>query len=200
PAMITAVSGTYPLPRLFSATCTVGFDEFKVMTGQKKSFQAVMKVSMPSTAIPGRAIGSTIVQKVRSAEAPSTLAASISSSGRDCATYCRMKNTPNAVTSVGRMTEASVPVRLYSDMSVNSGTTPRVGGIIIVPIVNTNNALRPRKRSFANAYPAAVQNSNVPAVIADETISEFRIARPMLCWSSAFWMFDHRSGPGVSGG
>jgi len=40
--MITAVSGTYPLPRLFSATCTVGFVELSVITGQKKSFQAVM--------------------------------------------------------------------------------------------------------------------------------------------------------------
>ena len=36
--------------------------ELSAMTGQKKSFQAVMNVSMPSTAMPGRAIGSTMLQ------------------------------------------------------------------------------------------------------------------------------------------
>ena len=37
-------------------------------------------------------------------EAPSTRPASISSTGSAATRYCRMKNTPNALTSDGRMT------------------------------------------------------------------------------------------------
>jgi hypothetical protein len=76
-----------------------------------------MKVSMPSTAAPGRAIGRTMLQKVRSVVAPSTLAASSSSSGSAWIRYCRMKNTPNAAHSEGRITELSVPASPSSAMT-----------------------------------------------------------------------------------
>ena len=121
------------------------------MTGQKKSFQAVMNVSIPSTAMPGRAIGSTMLHTVRSDVAPSTRAASISSSGSDCIRYCRMKNTPKAVTSDGRITDGSVPASPRSAMIEYSGTTDRLGGIIIVPIVIAEQDVAAAERILAKA-------------------------------------------------
>ena len=72
--------------------------------GQKKSFHDARNVSMPNTAIAGRAIGTTIDRKMRNVEAPSTQPASSSSVGIACTRNWRMKNTPNAVTRVGRIT------------------------------------------------------------------------------------------------
>ena len=65
PAMMIEWSGTYPPPRLLSATCTVGLFDVSAMIGQKKSFHEAMKVSIASTAIAGRAIGSTMDRKIR---------------------------------------------------------------------------------------------------------------------------------------
>ena len=63
-----------------------------------------MNVSSPSTAAAGRTAGSTTCQKMRSVWQPSTRAASISSFGTAWTRYCRMKNTPNAVTRFGTIT------------------------------------------------------------------------------------------------
>ena len=69
------------MARLWKATWIVGFCELSARIGQKKSFQVVRNVSMPSTAIAGRAAGTTTDRKVRNVLAPSTYAASSSSSG-----------------------------------------------------------------------------------------------------------------------
>jgi hypothetical protein len=77
------------------------------MNGQKKSFHACTKISMPRTAIAGRAMGKTTCQMMRRLCAPSILAASISSTGSASSRYCRMKNTPKAATRLGRITDWS---------------------------------------------------------------------------------------------
>jgi hypothetical protein len=100
------------------ATCTVGFCEFNTISGQKKSFQACRNVSMPSTAIAGRTAGSTTERKTLVVEAPSMYAASMSSSGTALEMYCRMKKTPKAVTSVGRITEERCPARPHFAISM----------------------------------------------------------------------------------
>src|SRR5690625_3330366 len=55
----------------------------EAISGQSKLFQAVVKENIPTVASAGRWIGSTIRQNVRSAELPSTFAASKISSGTD---------------------------------------------------------------------------------------------------------------------
>src|SRR4051795_3451185 len=95
--------GAKPVARLWKDTCTVGFCELSAMIGQKKSFQAIRNVSIPSTAIAGRTAGTTTDQKNRSGPAASMYADSISSSGTALEMYWRMKKTPNAVHRLGRI-------------------------------------------------------------------------------------------------
>ncbi|CAM5554330.1 hypothetical protein SCALM49S_03964 [Streptomyces californicus] len=78
---------------------------------------------MPSTIIAGRATGRTTLTTMRKLFAPSILAASISSYGSASIRYWRMKNTPNALTSVGRITDSSCPPQPRPDIIMNSGTT-----------------------------------------------------------------------------
>jgi hypothetical protein len=107
-----------------SATWTVGFWLDSAMIGQKKSFQAVRKVSIPRTAIAGRAVGSTIERKMRNVEAPSTTAASMISVGSARMRYCRMKTTPKALTRVGRITACRWFTQPSLATRMKSGTTP----------------------------------------------------------------------------
>src|SRR5207342_20508 len=95
--MMIDCCGAYPVARLWKETWIVGFCELSTMIGQKKSFQVIRNVSIPSTAIAGRTAGTTTDQNTRIGLAPSIHAASISSSGTALEMYCRMKNTPNAV-------------------------------------------------------------------------------------------------------
>jgi len=83
-----------------------------------------MNVKRPRMAIAGRAAVTPTCQKVPIMVAPSTRAASISSSGMTSTRYWRMKKTPNAVTSVGMMTAPSVPVQPNCRMSMKSGMMP----------------------------------------------------------------------------
>ncbi|OAP28602.1 lac repressor [Amycolatopsis sp. M39] len=82
---------------------------------------------------------------------PSTRAASISSYGKASTVYCRIQNTPNAVTGFGTITDCSPPAQPSFDTA--SVTT-----------MNTNKPLRPRKRSLAKANPASDENSTVVSV------------------------------------
>lgn len=99
----------------------------------------------------GRAAGKPTVRKVRNWFAPSIRAASISSSGITSTRYCRMKNTPKAVTSVGTMTAPIDPVQPSSRISMNSGMMPSCVGIAMVAITKIMSPSRPLKRSFAKA-------------------------------------------------
>ena len=85
-------------------------------------------------------------------------------------------------------------------MIAYSGTTDRLGGTIIVPSAIPNSALRPAKRSLANAKPASVQSRHVLAVTTVQTISELTSASPMACCCTALTTLAHRSGPGSTGG
>ena len=58
-----------------------------------------------------QAAGTATVQKIRNWLHPSTRAASISSSGTASTRYCRMKKTPNAVTTHGTIAAHTLPVQ-----------------------------------------------------------------------------------------
>jgi hypothetical protein len=170
--------------------------------GQKKSFHEARNVSIPNTAIAGRAIGTTIDRKMRNVEAPSTQPASRISVGMAFVRYWRMKNTPKADTSVGSTTDWRWFTQCSLAISRNSGMTPSCGGIAIVAIVSASNGRLPRKRSFANAKPLRVQNSTVPIAVQPDTIREFTTALSSGCSCSAsrmLWNIDEfgRNGGGT---
>ncbi len=60
--------------------------------------------------------------------------------------------------------------------------TPRLGGIIIVPMVRPSSTELNRNFSFANANPASVQNSTVPSATELDTITELMIALVRSTW------------------
>src|SRR5260221_14661293 len=113
------------------ATWTVGLEEVRATIGQKKSFQEAMKVSIPSTAIAGRAIGRTIDRKIRSDDAPSTRPASTSSSGSALTRYRRMKNTPNALTRLGKVKAFRGLPQFSFTISRKSGMVPTWEGTLL---------------------------------------------------------------------
>ena len=116
---------------------------------------------MPSTAIAGRAVGNTTCHTTRQLLAPSTRAASMISSGSAWIRYCRMKNTPNALTSDGKITAWSWSVQSSLATIMYSGITLSCGGTIIVPITISIRAPRPRNRSLAKANPAIVDRKTM---------------------------------------
>ncbi len=121
------------------------------MSGQKKSVHTMVNVNSHSTAMAGRAAGSAAVRKVRNWLHPSTRAASTSSSGTASTRYCRMKNTPKAVTIDGMMAAQTLPVQPSFAITMNSGTTPSWVGTAIVTTTKTSSGVLPRKRSLAKA-------------------------------------------------
>ena len=121
PAMMIDCCGANPVDNPWKATWIVGFCELSEMIGQKKSFHVARNVSIPSTAIAGRTAGTTTWRKVRNVPAPSTYAASSSSSGTPATTYWRMKKTPKAVTIVGRITDWRWPARPSAPSSCRGG-------------------------------------------------------------------------------
>ena len=108
-----------------------------------------MKVKRKRIAIAGLAAGMATVQNVRIMDAPSTRAASMSSSGIASTRYWLMKKTPNAVTSDGRTTAAWVPVRPWLGNSMSIGTIASWVGTAMVATTKIIPALLPRKRSLA---------------------------------------------------
>ncbi len=74
-------------------------------SGQRKLFQDVRNVRMPSVARGGPHSGITIRAKIRSSPAPSMRAASSSASGMP-RMNCRMRNTPSGAVMNGRISAA----------------------------------------------------------------------------------------------
>src|SRR5690606_3134127 len=182
-----------------SATVSVGFLALRTMNGQKKFVQVATKVNSPSIAAAGRAAGSATCQNVRIIDAPSTRAASISSSGSVPRRYWVIQKTPNAVTMAGTMTAVSSPVQPSRAMTMNSGTTPSWVGTAIVATTNTSSGPRPRKRSLANANPASVANSTTESETVVETMIEFSVARQNGTWLMTVAALRRKLPPGSSG-
>jgi hypothetical protein len=143
------------------------------MSGQAKSFQAPMKVRSTRTAISGRLSGSTIWTNVRSVPAPSTRAASSSSSGI-ARKNCRARKIPKTVALVGRTTDHSEPYRPRSMTRSNCGTMIAWIGIIIVESSSRNSAVRPLNGILAKAYPASRLTAVVMAVTSRAMVRELR--------------------------
>ncbi|CAM5335498.1 hypothetical protein SHIRM173S_11997 [Streptomyces hirsutus] len=155
---------------------------------------------MPSTAIAGRAAGNTTCQTTRQLLAPSTLAASMISSGSAWIRYCRMKNTPNALTSDGKMTACSWSVQSSLATIMYSGMMLSCGGTIIVPITSSISAPRPLKRSLAKANPAIVDRTTTVSAEMPATIVVLRKASPRLASVQADSRFLNRFEPNQNGG
>lgn len=62
-----------------------------------------------------------------------------------------MKNTPNALTRVGKITDSSFPPQPMSDIIMNSGTTLSCGGIVSVAMTAVIGPPRLLKPILANA-------------------------------------------------
>src|ERR1041384_4893897 len=146
------------------------------MNGQKKLFHAPTNVKRKSIAAAGRAATSPTVQNVRIMDAPSTRAASMSSSGTAWRRYCVIQNTPNALVRAGMMIAPICPVHPSSENSTYSGTTPSCCGIAIVATTNASMAGTPRKRSFANAQPASVEVMTTADAMRNDEKIEFQSA------------------------
>ena len=70
-----------------------------IVSGRKKLFHVATIDSSSTVTIAGRSSGRATCRKVRSSPAPSTRAASSSSSGTASAAYTRMRYTPNGLSS-----------------------------------------------------------------------------------------------------
>ena len=113
---------------------------------------------------------------MRSVDAPSTRAASISSSGSASRRYWVIQNTPKALTSAGRMTAQRPPIQ-PSLATMKSGTTPSCVGTHIVAMTKMSSASRPRNRSLAKANPASVDRSTTATATTVDTMTLLRKAR-----------------------
>src|SRR5450759_2432287 len=111
-----------------------------------------------------------------------------------------MKNTPNAVTSVGMMMAPNVPVQPNCRMRMNSGMMPSWVGMAMVATTNTMSALLPRNRSLANAKPARVEKVTTENVMTPETMTLLSIACQNGMVSNTSATFFQNCPPGSSGG
>src|SRR5690606_8494072 len=148
------------------------------ISGHMKSFQAARKVNTASVSSTGRRSGRTTCTKIRSSPTPSMRAASISASGIERA-YWRTRKIPNTPARACSTT----PPRWFTSptafISRNSGSMATCAGTTSAARSTWNSRSRPRKRSLANAYPAAVLMASDPAVTASETTRLLAKARPM---------------------
>jgi len=88
---------------------TCRFGSCIATSGQRKLFHDHMNWTSASVTSAGRLFGRTTCQKIWNSEAPSTVAASSRSRGISMKAW-RIRNTPNGLTSDGRMTAAGVSV------------------------------------------------------------------------------------------
>src|SRR5690606_40952065 len=100
----------------------------------------------------------------------------------------------------GTMTACSVPVHFHSAISMNIGTMPSWVGIAMVAITVSSRPVRPRKRSFANAYPASVEKNTTEMVIAPEMMTLFSSASRNGTVSKTFSALLRKFGPGSTAG
>src|SRR5688500_5434216 len=129
-----------------------------------------MNVNTPSIAAAGLAAGSATCQNARHRLQPSIRAASTSSSGMASSRYCRIQNTPNAVTRFGTITASSSPAQPNSAIAMYSGMIPNWVGTASVATTNRNSTPRPRNRNLANANPASVDSRTTDSVTVPETM------------------------------
>src|SRR5215467_1462977 len=138
--------------RLLSMTGTVWADsEWRIVRGQRKLFQELMKKMIERLIQPGRVVGITIRQKMPISDAPSTLAASSISSGTD-SMYWRMKKIPKAFAAPGTINGHGVSIQWKTlRIITKSGTITTANGSAMDPSMKLNRKPRPGKRNLANA-------------------------------------------------
>ena len=129
-----------------------------------KTFQVPRKLKAASVTRIGRSSGSTTLRKIWNSPAPSTRAASSSSSGMPRA-YWRIMKMPKMLASAAIMTPHGVLTRPRPRTIRNNGSMPTWAGTTSPTTSSWKTRSRPAKRSFANAYPArALMNSETIVV------------------------------------
>ena len=167
------------------------------MIGQKKSFQAVRKVSIASTAMAGRAAGTTTEMKVRKR------ARSVDNAGFDQLVRHGAGDVLAHEEDTERGDQRRQDDRLQmvgpaeaAPSSRYSGMMPIWIGTIIVSTQNPSRKPLPRKRSLANAKPPSVQNATVPIVMHagdDQRIDQTLVERGQLQGPLGYWRTGCRS-------
>src|SRR5215213_2059681 len=146
------IAGWFMLPwrsTIDSQSWTVNLSSLRRNTsGCRKSFQDERKTKIASEARAGRITGSTMREKMPNSPAPSTRAASRSSSGTE-RQYCRIQKMPKALAIPGMISARYVSTQPMHAMMMKLGINPTPSGIIIVVRMPTNSASRPRNRSLA---------------------------------------------------
>ena len=87
--------------------------------------------------------------------------------------YCRSRNTPVGVATVGRITPQSVLKRPVAEMIEKSGTRITDSGIISVATIRISTADRPRNWYFDSAKAAIELVTSVMIVATTVTKTEF---------------------------
>lgn len=111
-----------------------------------------------------------------------------------------MKNTPNALTSDGRITAWSWSVQSSLATIMYSGMTLSCGGTIIVPMTISIIAPRPLKRSLAKANPAIVDRKTMVSADTPATNVVLMNALPRLASFQAMSRLWKRLPPNQNGG
>ena len=115
-----------------------------------KSFHVPSSVNTASVTMIGFRTGTMIERKMRNSLAPSIRAASMSSSGIDCA-YCRTRKMPKMLAIPGTITPPYEFTRPICFSMRKSGTIATCPGTTNAPSSSLNKRSRPKKRSLANA-------------------------------------------------
>ena len=148
-----------------------------VTNGHRKSFQVHRNMITARVARAGPDSGRTILNSTPRREAPSILAASSSSMG-SVRKNCRSRKMPNGVTRLGRISAGSVFTSPSRCTIKNVGIIVTWNGTISVASSATNSTSRPKNRIRANAYPARLQKTRLPATADSVTIMLFAKKRP----------------------
>ena len=126
------------------------FIDVVTTSGQSRFFQASMNANRPSVARAGFASGKEMVQNTRQGPAPSIRAASSSSLGT-VRKYCRIRKTPQTVTSSVLTKPAYVSIQPSVSIRRNLGISTTTAGTIIVDRYSRNSLSRPLNSNFAKA-------------------------------------------------
>ncbi len=114
--------------------------------------------------------------------------------------YCRIQNTPIAVTRLGTITACSSFAHPSSAIAMYSGMMPSCVGTASVATTKRNSALRPLNRSLANANPARLENSTVEIVTDPATMTLLPSAFQNGTVSNTRAALAKKLPPGTSGG
>src|SRR5690625_3799433 len=140
--------------------------ESEIITrGQRKALYVCRKLHTPSAPRDGRSSGRTTRRKVPNSLLPSIRADSSNSSGIAWTINCCIMNMPKAGATHGTVRANHGLASPLLTTSTNSGIRITANGIDSELNMTVNKIRLPRKRNFANPYPA-IAHTNTETVVA----------------------------------